>query len=397
MAKKSKEVQGLINGDDKLISRIKTKLSTASKKIKARYAKTVQSLELEKERIDLELKIKELKITKPFQLNSIRNNPNIKDELRDQLVLDLETSIDKKIQVYEDQLNEVYNKIDQVEEIPKEDIQIAKLKTLNLKTKFKEALYEQKNKAKRKPSFEDVVEAIAFVTTIILENVAVNNVIIEKLVNDTNEIIFNVKTQTEFNNAKIKRETALNIINRNDQFLTLIENIFKILDVLVVILSSMIEILSFFPFTLPLNKILLKFQNILNKINPLIKVYLIVLNKLKENLSEHKDRLAELGRILEGTLEQVPQLISSLNSGGLTEGKELGYLRGYDYKEFRFFIKEEPNPKNQNVIQGNKRRYAVALNKDDNEVLRSSYSFTLEPDVLVEELKLQIDQKGLVA
>jgi hypothetical protein len=400
MAKKSKEVQGLVNGDDKLISRIKTKLSTANKKIKARYAKTVQSLELEKERIDLELKIKELKITKPFQLNSIRNNPNIKDELRDQLVLDLETSIDKKIQVFEDQLNEVYNKIDQVEEIPKEDIQITKLKTLNLKTKFKEALYEQKNKVKRKPSFEDVVEAIAFVTTIILENVAVNNTRIERLVNDTNEIIFNVKTQTEFNNAKIKRETALNIIYQNDQFLTLIENIFKILDVLVVILSSMIEILSFFPFTLPLNKILLKFQNILNKINPLIKVYLIVLNKLKENLSEHKARLAELGKILEGTLEQVPQLISSLNSGGL-EGsgfeKELGYLRGYDYKEFRFFIKEEPNPKNQNVIQGNKRRYAVALNKDDNEVLRSSYSFTLEPDVLVEELKLQIDQKGLVA
>jgi len=80
-----------------------------------------------------------------------------------------------------------------------------------------------------------------------------------------------------------------------------------------------------------------------------------------------------------------------LNSSGL------GYLKGYDYKGFRFFVKEETNPKPQFVIKGNKRRYAVALNIDGNEVLQSSFSFTLEPDILVEELKLKIDQKGLVA
>ena len=39
----------------------------------------------------------------------------------------------------------------------------------------------------------------------------------------------------------------------------------------------------------------------------------------------------------------------------------------------------------------------IAKNKSDQEVLQSSYSFTLEPDVLAEELKLLIDQKGLVA
>ena len=73
----------------------------------------------------------------------------------------------------------------------------------------------------------------------------------------------------------------------------------------------------------------------------------------------------------------------------------LGYLSGYDYKGFRFFIKEENNPKF--VVKGNKRRYAVAINRIGREVLQSSFSFTLSPDVLVEELKLQIDQKGLVA
>jgi hypothetical protein len=66
-----------------------------------------------------------------------------------------------------------------------------------------------------------------------------------------------------------------------------------------------------------------------------------------------------------------------------------------DYKGFRFYIKEENDSKFN--VKGNKRRYAVALNKDGNEVLQSSSSFTLDPDVLVEELKLIIDQKGLVA
>jgi hypothetical protein len=390
MSEEKNEVQGLVNGDDKLISRVKDKLSTASKKVKTKYAKTVRILELEKDQQELELKVRELKITKPLQLNQIRNNPNIKDEDRDKLVSDLETSIDKKIQVYESQILEIQKQQDQEEEIPKEDIQVNKLKTDNYKAKLKEALYEQKNKLKRKPSFEDIVEVIAFVTTIILENIAINNTKIEKLVDDTNDIIFSIKTQTDFNNAKIKRGTALNIINQNEAYLYTIEQILEVLNVLSIILSSIIEILSFFPFTLAINKILIKIQNILNKINPLIQISLILVNKLQDNLNEHKARLAELGKILEGTLEQIPLLVKLLNKEGL------GYLSGYDYKGFRFFIKEEQKPLDRNIIQGNKRRYAVAINRDGNEALISSYSFTLNPDVLVEELKLQIDQKGLV-
>ena len=87
--------------------------------------------------------------------------------------------------------------------------------------------------------------------------------------------------------------------------------------------------------------------------------------------------------------------INDLNDLLLSSSQGLGYLRGYDYKGFKFFIKEENNP--NFVVKGNKRRYATAVNKDGNDVLQSSSSFTLEPDVLVEELKLQIDQKGLVA
>ena len=79
----------------------------------------------------------------------------------------------------------------------------------------------------------------------------------------------------------------------------------------------------------------------------------------------------------------------------LLKTSDLGYLNGYDYKDFKFHIKEENNP--DFVVKNNKRRYAVAINKDGNEILKTKPSFTLNPPVLVEELKLQIDQKGLVA
>jgi hypothetical protein len=88
------------------------------------------------------------------------------------------------------------------------------------------------------------------------------------------------------------------------------------------------------------------------------------------------------------TSSEISALINDARSG-------LGYLNGYDYKGFKFYIKEEEDP--NFVVKGNKRRYAVALNKDGNEILKSQYSFTLEPDILVEELKLIIDEKNLVS
>ena len=78
MANLPKEVQGLINNDSNLIAKSKNKLGLG-KKLKAQYAKTVRILELEVEQQKLEMKIDELKLTKPFRLNQIRNSPYIKD------------------------------------------------------------------------------------------------------------------------------------------------------------------------------------------------------------------------------------------------------------------------------------------------------------------------------
>jgi hypothetical protein len=63
------------------------------------------------------------------------------------------------------------------------------------------------------------------------------------------------------------------------------------------------------------------------------------------------------------------------------------------YKGFKFKIKEEQNQ--AFVVKGNKRRYAVAVDRDGVEVLKSEYSFTLDPNDLVDQLKLIIDQRNL--
>ena len=126
---------------------------------------------------------------------------------------------------------------------------------------------------------------------------------------------------------------------------------------------------------------MIKFTDILTEILNTYEVEAIIKSTPEKNISD----------ILDSNIEN----LSSSEIQDLLKTSDLGYLNGYDYKDFKFHIKEE---KNENfVVKGNKRRYAVAINKDGNEVLQTKSSFTLNPPVLVEELKLQIDQKGLVA
>lgn len=63
------------------------------------------------------------------------------------------------------------------------------------------------------------------------------------------------------------------------------------------------------------------------------------------------------------------------------------------YKGFRFQIKQENDPKF--TVRGNKRHYAVAINRMGIEQIKSDYSFTLDPQQLVNQLKLTIDQQNL--
>jgi hypothetical protein len=63
------------------------------------------------------------------------------------------------------------------------------------------------------------------------------------------------------------------------------------------------------------------------------------------------------------------------------------------YKGFTFITKEETDPKYN--VSGNKRHYVVAVDTKNVERIKSDYSFTLNPQQLVSQLKIIIDRQNL--
>jgi hypothetical protein len=259
---------------------------------------------------------------------------------------------------------------------------------------------EKQNQAKNKltipKNFGDIVSTINTILSVLFQFISVNNAKIAKMVDDVNNVISSIKTKSDIEKAKLLRDQALILINTNKQSLENINKLITIIELISQILSPIITVLGFLPplaITGRTIQILQKLQKILNDSIDLLSISNLIISKLLEDLIYQESRLLQINDILDINIEnltpnEISDLINSTRNG-------LGYLKGYDYKEFKFFIKEENN--SLFVVKENKRRYAVAINKDGNEVLQSQFSFTLEPDILVEELKLQIDQKGLVA
>ena len=63
------------------------------------------------------------------------------------------------------------------------------------------------------------------------------------------------------------------------------------------------------------------------------------------------------------------------------------------YNGFTFVVKEENDPKYN--VSGNKRHYVMAVDTKNVERLKSDYSFTLNPQQLVSQLKIIIDRQNL--
>ena len=258
-----------------------------------------------------------------------------------------------------------------------------------------------------KISASSVITLVGVLADYLLGTVSIGNKKIEKLVDQVNLFIKNIKTEKDIQKARLYVNKAKLIINVNRQRLETIQTILSILEILIPLLDIILSLFKSNPVPssvppgvgVPLGTIATiddktrKLQNIIDSSLSIVSVLSSVVSKLIDDLDYQESRLNQVGNILEQNLDNLS--ISDLNDLLLSSFQGLGYLSGYDYKGFRFFIKEENNP--NFVVKGNKRRYATAVNKDGNDVLQSSSSFTLEPDVLVEELKLQIDQKGLVA
>jgi len=259
-----------------------------------------------------------------------------------------------------------------------------------------------KNARKVKISTRSLITTIGVLANYLISTISIGNKKIENLVDKVNAQIKDIKTEQDIIKCKLLVNRAKLIITQNKQQLKTIRDILVIIEIILPLIDTILLLFKSNPIPsavppgigVPLGTIntIDSKSKILDDIKTSANIILAIINqvisKLIDDLNYQESRLLPIEGLLENNID-------AINSANLKSNNGLGYLSGYDYKGFKFFIKEENNP--QFVVQGNKRRYAVAVNIIGREVMQSSFSFTLAPDVLVEELKLQIDRESLVS
>jgi hypothetical protein len=129
-------------------------------------------------------------------------------------------------------------------------------------------------------------------------------------------------------------------------------------------------------------------QKIIAGILLVVGIALPILQSLLDKVRALKARLDELENELNN-----PEGNKTDESLALFNGIQLGEISGVEYNGYRFVIKEDTDPKFE--VNGFRRHYAVAIDRDNVEAYVSKYSYTSDPNVLIDELKLQIDGNNL--
>jgi hypothetical protein len=231
---------------------------------------------------------------------------------------------------------------------------------------------------------------------------------LEKLVDQVNAYIDQANTPETIAIATNLRNNAIKLINNSISKLTNLEKTIAQISLYITIFTAVVAILSAIPIPtavppgigIPVN-VITRIVKSLEKAAKLI-VSLSVVTAIAVTILESE--ISKLNELIE-RLKAVNQLLDSKSSLNLNE-QELADLTnaflptGNDfemYKGFKFAIKEEQTLGAQQavIVKGNKRRYAVAINRDGTEILKSDNSFTLDPNDLIDQLKLIIDQRNL--
>ena len=323
-----------------------------------------------------------------------------KQERLSQLRKDYETEralINKNI---EDKKTELANKLKSY--LPQE-VEFLRSKTKSISDTTSARLNDVKNGRKISIPNRSVITTVGVLSNFLISSITIGNKRIEKVVDRVNEQIKNIRTEQDIQKARLSVNRAKLIINQNRVKLQTVQTVILILGILIPLLDTILNLFKSNPVPSAVPPGIGVPLGVINTIDSksktlddlklaavvILSIISQIIAKLIDDLNFQESRLLPIEGLLDSGLDN----LSSAQIANLSAG--LGYLKGYDYKGFRFFIKEEENP--NFVVKGNKRRYAVALNKDGNEILQSEYSFTLSPDILIEELKLKIDEKNLVA
>jgi hypothetical protein len=444
---KKEDIKGLANGaKENLVNNAKRYLDLKNGPLKESFelAKLGAIQKLKDEATDLGNKILDIEVKTIKAKNKISKDTSLSEFQKGERFKKIDSSRDEERKILVDNLN---TKLLELENKPKEYLDQLKTeyktkKRLVLdKTEAAKNFVKFGNKPKVNPT--TVILALGAVANFIIANTTIGNKKIENLVDKVNDFIRQIQNEGDIVKARLLVSNAKIIIEQNRSRLKKIKQIVDVAELLLPILDVILALFKINPIpttfatigitTLAANKDK-KLEDIKLALTILLGIISQILAELLRDLDYQESRLLPIDDLLtnnpdsllpesdtgpnpstsnppdsssgnnavtaqdkfnaKNSLDPVEDLLDQISSRE-TLGNGLGYLNGYDYKGFKFFVREEIN--SRFVVKGNKRRYIIAKNKSNQEVLQSSYSFTLEPDVLVEELKLLIDQKGLVA
>jgi hypothetical protein len=294
---------------------------------------------------------------------------------------------------------------------------LAKIKLFKNKREVKKAERIVRNKVERAKARRDLTKKviknaaktlapiIALQIVNQLSSIISQRAKLEELVDQVNIYIEQANTPETIIIATNLRNNAITLINNSikklENLKKNIERISKIILIFNAIILALNLAVTFLP---PLTPPIIpkKITDIINKASALVaalSVILVIANTILENeiskLNDLIERLKAINALLDdqSNLNLNEQQFADLSNTFLP----IGNNQFEEYKGFKFKIKEEQTLGAQQaiVVKGNKRRYAVAIDRDGVEVIKSELSFTLDPQDLIDQLKLVIDQRNL--
>ena len=274
---------------------------------------------------------------------------------------------------------------------------------------------EEKRKARKdlakqvlKNLKKTLVPIITLVLTEKLIDILSDSEQIEELIIQTNLIIDSADTKEKINQAKAARDSALAIINNQEKKIQSVLNQILQMEVYITIFDTIISIILAIPIPssvppgigvpvnliIKLQRLLATAEKIASGLSLLLAIFIPILEEVIMDLENYKQQLHDISDLLDETTTSVldtNQLSVLLDQ--ITQTQNVIE----EYKGFKFVIKEEQTlgVNTAKVVKGFKRHYAAAIDRDGVERIKSEYSFTQEPQILVDQLKLIIDQKNL--
>lgn len=219
------------------------------------------------------------------------------------------------------------------------------------------------------------------------------------LVDRVNDQIESIQTKQDVLKARVTRDAALVELNKAERQITVVRNTIRTLETIATIISLVLRVALLIPIPpfapVKITQKLINAVLTLDSITILLGINKQALNELIAEVQYQRSRLLPISDIIDQAIDNnltPEEILGLLGTGNLSQ---LGPIAGISYRGFTFAIYEEEDPRF--VVAGNKRRYAVALDRSGFIRLRSQASFTLDPDVLIEELKLQIDEQNIEA